>query len=331
MTPGRRPFDARAHAGRPAHREPDPRACPSVPSAAADRDEDEGRHRTRDVRGIRRTGGASGERAAFPRCRAGRSGRVLRLQQRPAPRALLRRALHGLDPPHAEHPSPSRSDRLDRQSRRGQGRVRGRHAGAGLREGRPEPEDGRTHRGHGLGKPRLAGRRARLRGAPGRFVARRRLARARRAPGQRHVLHEWDHGQPEGCRVLASVDGPALVDDQPGLDHRPDRARRGPPGGPDVPRQRVGHAVRGRTGRREAGLPRGVQRRPGGAVRPDRRRARHGPGWCTDHLDRAAPVPGDESPRPVERPVYHGRRFGRAGVPDRALQAPGRRGDGDGA
>ena len=86
---------------------------------------------------------------------------------------------------------------------------------------------------------------ARLRDPAGRGRAVHRHVRRRgREHGRRDVLHVRHHGQPEGRRLLAPLDGAALA-------HLADRgrgcalgARRRAAGGPDVPRQRVGAALR---------------------------------------------------------------------------------------
>ena len=100
------------------------------------------------------------------------------------------------------------------------------------------------------------GRRSRRRVPPLRGAPRARRRRRPRVPGGRRarrrgdVLHERHHRQPEGRRLLAPVDVPALdrhPDRHRGAVHveRPRAADRA-----DVPRQRVGHAVRGVDGRR---------------------------------------------------------------------------------
>ena len=82
----------------------------------------------------------------------------------------------------------------------------------------------------------------RLRRAPRRRAARHRVARRRRTLRRGDVLHERNDRQPEGCRLHAPVDVPALV--RRGLRARNRRPRPHPPDRADVPRQRVGPAVR---------------------------------------------------------------------------------------
>ena len=145
---------------------------------------------------------------------------------------------------------------------------------AGARARRRRPEDGRAlHRRRRRRLRRARGRRSRRRVPPLRGAARRadvdrlRVPGGRRARRRRDVLHERHHREPEGRRLLAPVDVPAL-----------DRHRRPAAGGavhverpraadrPDVPRQRVGHAVRGVDGRR---------RPPDAGALPAGRAARH--------------------------------------------------------
>ncbi len=74
--------------------------------------------------------------------------------------------------------------------------------------------------------------------------ARLRLARIRRTPGRRHVLHLGHHRQPQGRGLQPPVDLPPLVRGDLGLDPGGQRAGQRALHRPHVPCQRLGHAVR---------------------------------------------------------------------------------------
>jgi fatty-acyl-CoA synthase len=76
-----------------------------------------------------------------------------------------------------------------------------------------------------------------------------RLARPRRAFRRGHVLHERHHRQPQGRRVLAPLHLAAHHGRAGGLLGRHDRGGPHPHHRADVPRQRLGHPVRGLDGR----------------------------------------------------------------------------------
>ncbi len=110
---------------------------------------------------------------------------------------------------------------------------------------------GEARRGHGR---RRAGRDPRRRAHPRlRDAARRgrpgRVPRRRREQRRGHVLHERHHGQPEGRRLLAPLERPALHELDVRRHARGLGGRRDPAGRADVPRQRVG-ARAGRRARR---------------------------------------------------------------------------------
>ena len=107
--------------------------------------------------------------------------------------------------------------------------------------------------------PRLRGvaRRSRPRRVPSR----------RRTPRSEHVLHERHDGQPEGRRLHPPFDVPAHDGSDDRRQSRCPRERRDPPGGADVPRQRLGSRPR-RCGHRRR--PRHAGARP---VRPGHRQA----------------------------------------------------------
>ena len=81
-----------------------------------------------------------------------------------------------------------------------------------------------------------------LRGAPRAEQPGLRVARRRRARRGGDVLHERHDRQPEGRRLHAPLDVPALVRRTPACALGIDRARPHPADRPDVPRQRVGPA-----------------------------------------------------------------------------------------
>ena len=95
----------------------------------------------------------------------------------------------------------------------------------------------------------------------------------------------------------------------------------------DVPRQRVGAAVRGVDGGRRPGAARLPPRRPI-ADRHDREAAAHGGRCGADHLERRHASPG-EGPRPRHLVAAPGglRRLGRSGVADAHLRGEARRPD----
>ncbi len=76
-------------------------------------------------------------------------------------------------------------------------------------------------------------------------------------------------GNPKGVLYSPPLDRPARLRGRAARRAQPSRARRGAAGGADVPRQRLGHALRLRPGRRQAGLPGPAPRRqePARAVR----------------------------------------------------------------
>ena len=209
-------------------------------------------------------------RARAPRHRAGRARRHLRLEQ-PAPlRALLRRALHGRGAAHAQRAPVRRAAHLHRQPRRGPRDLRRRLARAAAGAARAELSSGRAlRRAWATGRTRpgpIGSLPSALRYEELLEDARRRrralrVPRARRAPGGRALLHERHHRQPQGRALLAPLD-------QPALDRHADRRRLGlsrarsrAGGRADVPRQRLGAALRRRAGRRRPDparpLPRG--------------------------------------------------------------------------
>ena len=76
-----------------------------------------------------------------------------------------------------------------------------------------------------------------------------RLARSRRKKRRRNVLHQRHDRKPEGCGVQPPLDLPAFDVDMRGQCIGPGRRRPRVADRADVPRERVGNAVRGRDGR----------------------------------------------------------------------------------
>ena len=159
-----------------------------------------------------------------------------------APRGLLRRPLPGGG---AAHPQPAPlavPARLRRQSRRRPGgdRRRGPGAAAG-RDPAAAHQGGEGDRG-GERRHRRARRRRRLRRAARGLGAAARLAGAGRAAGGGHVLHDRHDRRAAGRRLQPPLDMAALVRGCRRL--RTQRGRRDRADGPDVPRQRLGAALR---------------------------------------------------------------------------------------
>ena len=166
-----------------------------------------------DLRRVGRADPPPRRRARRARHLRRRPGRDLRLEHRPPPRAVLRRAVHRAGAAHPQHPPVRRPARLHRQPRRGRGHLR-----------RPVPPrrcSGRSSTGFETVRhivvmddgadvdvpddPRILDYEALLAAAePVDFRGR------RREPGRGHVLHERHDRQPEGGRVLPPLDRPAL-------------------------------------------------------------------------------------------------------------------------
>ena len=142
---------------------------------------------------------------------------------------------------------------------RGQADHRRRLAHSDAGEGRGRAHDGRAlHRGRRRRRvgALVGGARRRdqpLRGAHRGRSADLRVARCRRTSGRGRVLHVGHDRQPQGCRVLASFDVPALAHGHDARRAQSVGAREDPHDRPDVPRQRVGHPVRGVHVRRVGG------------------------------------------------------------------------------
>ena len=179
----------------------------------------------------------------------------------------------------------------------------------------------------GDGDDGLAPERAALRGAdrasagPGRL----RLPRARRAPGRRALLHERHDRQPEGRALLAPLDQHALLGDADDRRERPLARRPRARGRADVPRQRLGAALRrGARGRRPDPARPLPRRRAAGEA--DRRRAPDADGLRADDLLRPAAL-RRRAPRgrPLLADERRVRRLGGAAAADEGLRGAPRR------
>ena len=215
---------------------------------------------TRDFGGIHRYTyaeygvrvGEAGQRARAPRGEAGRTGGHLRVEQPPAPRGVLRRAVHGLRPPHDQHPALRRPARLHRQPRGGRRAARGRGPRS-LRGGRggqdPVRAGLRDHERQEDGAGDQAPSRLLVRSAPRRGEGGVRLADGhRRELHGGPVLHHGDDGEPQGRAVHPPGDLPARPGDLHGGPGGHRREGHGDARGADVPRERLGHCRSRRPG-----------------------------------------------------------------------------------
>ena len=261
---------------------------------------------------------------ALGRPRGGRQrpGGHLPVEQPDPPRGLPGHPRHGGGPPHLEPPPVPRAAGLRDQPRRGQGDHRRRLAGPAAGPGPGPAHDRQAHRrGRARATPVPSGRPSsyeELLAAeePGYDVA-----RLRRTPGRGHVLHVGHHRQPEGRRLQPPLDVPALDGRHLGVIARHQRARPGALHRPHVPRQRLGHALRGLHGRRRPGHAPAV---PAGraAGRHHRPTPPDPVGRCAHHLERPAALRPDPRGRPLVAADDHRRRRGRAPAAHRAV--PGR-------
>ena len=147
----------------------------------------------------------------------------------------------------------------------------------------------------------------------------------RREPGRRDVLHERHDRPPEGRRLLAPLDRPALDGLARGRRGGRLRARHDHAGGADVPRQRVGPVPGRGDGRRVAGDAR-PEHAAEGAGGADGVREGHAGGGRPDDLDgRPARARGPRSLLPTRDPVrrVRGAEVAQRGLPreDRACRS----------
>ena len=187
------------------------------------------------------------------------------LERLPPHGAVLRGQRLGRGAAHAEPAAARRPGGVDRRpcrrpgavlrpdlpaADRGDRRTREDHQGL-RRDDRPRAHAGRQH-----GAEPAVLRRARRSG-----FRRLRLAAVRRADRIVALLHVGHDRQSEGRAVQPPLDDAAHLRRGAARCAELLGARRDPAGGADVPRQRLGPAVRGLHGRREAGLPGPVARR----------------------------------------------------------------------
>ena len=274
------------HAGRPPHHRAAARSRRVGLSRHRGRHRDRGGFTSPDVRRGRSTRGPAGQRPAWPRGRRRPAGRDLHVEQRRAPRGLPHRPVHGRGPAHAQHPALPRAAHVHRQPCRGRGGLRRRAAcsppfarllptfetvrtrarrRAGGRRGRPVRDRVR-------GRRRRALRGAARRGRSGLRLARRRRARRRprcaTPPAPRATRRAWSTATAR--RACTRWRAPWRT--STGLRRARQRAARRA----DVPRQRLGAAVRGAcmVGA-ELVLPGPADWTPRSLVEPDRGRAGH--------------------------------------------------------
>ena len=244
------------------------------------------------------------------RSRAGRSRRHHDVEQLPARGVLLRCPLRRRGAAHAQLPPAPERHRLYRQPRGRPLRDRGRRAAAALREG-----PGRDRAGAGVRRgplrPAGAGRLRELRGPAGHRRSRRRPAHARRARRLRRLLHLRHHRQAQGRRLLAPRHGAPHHDDVHDRALRHEPARLGHARGADVPRQRLGSALRG-GGERCAHRPARPAPRPREPARPLPGRGGHVHRRRADDLERNPASARCRARALVARPPvpHRGRRLG---------------------
>ena len=222
------------------------------------------------------SGSQAGQRARAPRREAGRAGRHLRMEQPPAPRGVFRRPVHGLRPPHRQHPALRGPAHLHRQPRGGRGNAGGRGPVPG-RGGGGGPDSLRTRlRDHERQEDRpetklspVYSYEALLDAEKGEYdwpTASTRTRRRRSATPRRR------RETPRGCRTPTG--GSACT---PSRSAR--RTRWGSARGTrdarraDVPRERLGDTVRGGVDGDEAGIPGLPARREGALSLIGRRRS----------------------------------------------------------
>ena len=135
------------------------------------------------------------------------------------------------------------------------------------------------------------------------------LADVRREPGVVALLHVGDDRQPEGRSLQPSLDAAAHLRDRPARRAQLLGQGRDPAGRADVPRQRLGPAVRRLHDGIEAGLPRARARRQI-ALRAVRERARHALGRRADGVAGPARLRRRQRPQVLDHAAHHHRRLG---------------------
>ena len=219
----------------------------------------------------------------------------------------------GAGPAHAQPAPAPRPGRLHRRPRRGPRAVLRPHVPAAGRGDRAAREDDQDLRRDDRSRPHADGQQDPRPGLLRRDGAGRerrlRVAELRREPGLVALLHVGDDGQSERRPVQPPLDASAHLRGRParraqllgeGLD---------PAGRADVPRQRLGPAVRRLHDGIEARLARRRSRRQV-ALRAVRERARDGLGRRADGVARAAHVRRVERPRVLDHATHHHRRVG---------------------
>ena len=275
------------------------------------------------LRGAARPGQAARQRAARrARRRAGRSDRDARLERPPPRRALLRGRRHRRDLPHRQPAPVPRPDRLHRRACRGPLPVHRRDVPAAARAaGAPADEPAghlRARRGGGPAGDRARG--PRLREPDRRPSGGTRMAELRRDHRLRPVLHLGHHRQPQGRALPPPLHGAARARDRAARRHGPEQPRDRAAGGADVPRQRLGPALRLPAGRRahgDAGAAAG-RRQPVRGVRARAGDLRLG---GADDLVRPAQPPEGDRPATDLAAAGGDRRRGGAALDDRDLRA----------
>ena len=200
-----------------------------------------------------------GQRAGRKRHPDGRAGGDDRVERLPAPGALLRGVGSRQRPAHDQPAPASRADRLDRQPRRGQRAVlrpdvpaAGRGGRAPLQDRAPLGPDDRPRPHAGRDQDPQPGV---LRGTGRQPFRQVHVAGVRREHGVVHVLHVRHHRQSQGRAVQPPLDRAAHAGGGAAGCAQCVGARCHPAGGADVPRQRMGTAVRRRDGGLQDGVP----------------------------------------------------------------------------
>ena len=152
-----------------------------------------------------------------------------------------------------------------------------------------------------------------------------RLADVRRASGVVDVLHVGHDRQSQGRAVQSPVDAAAHVRSRASRCDVVLGARRDPARSADVPRQRLGHSLRGGDDGREARVPRRGARRQV-AARTDRSREGHGVGGRAHGLARPPRLHGAKRSRLFDDAAHDHRRRGAAPRNAAHLRGEARRG-----
>ena len=220
------------------------------------------------------------------------------VEQRRTPGGLPGGAVDGRGAAHPQHPAVPRADRLRRQRGRGPGdpgrHVAGRTAGAGAAAARHRAHRDRGRRGRpgaaaGVGQDRAALRRGDRPASPPNSTGR----RSTRTPRPRCATPAAPPATPKAwsTAIVRAICTPWRTCTANGIGLGAERQRAADRA--DVPRQRLGAAVRGADGGRGPGVARSP---PGRAVadRHGRKAAAHGGRRGADYLERRHALPGEE-------------------------------------